>query len=115
MGTRAAIAVAMMTAFQTTSAMAGYMDGNKLLDQCGNRSSGNYMSCIGYLMGLSDAIDMTQDAGGARKQICIPVGVTTGQLLDIVVDHLKKNPADRHREAAFQVWAAYRSAFPCRQ
>jgi Rap1a immunity proteins len=69
--------------------------------------------------GLSDAQAGNLVANVARelravKSYCIPTGVTTGQVADVICKYLKDNPADRHKSAADLVTTALNDVRACR-
>lgn len=99
-------------------AHAGFFTGNQLYSECtsekGNREYlGNISTCNGYIMGVLDAAD-THAQWDKKIAICIPTGVNTGQLREIVIAELRANPALRHLPAAYFVLSAVSSAFPCK-
>ena len=60
----------------------------------------------GYVIGVSDMRD--------RLTICLPQGVTVGQLIAIVQKYLRANPEKWNHGAQDLVLNAFRTAFPCR-
>lgn len=63
-----------------------------------------------YVTGVYDS-DKTSKPFGAPY--CVPIGVTNGQLADVVYQFFEKNPAIRQRNAAHLVRVALRSVYPC--
>ena len=59
--------------------------------------------CLGYVVGAIDGMN----------GLCVPSGVTKGQLADVVAFHLRDNPAERHLPAALLVRKAINEKFPC--
>lgn len=45
---------------------------------------------------------------------CLPEGATTGQVSAVVLQYLRQNPAQLHRNSHILVREALRKAFPCR-
>jgi hypothetical protein len=67
--------------------------------------------CIGYVDAIADVMAANAINGFSA---CIPLTVRNPQLLDVVNQYLRANPAERHRAAAGLVAAALSAAFPCR-
>ena len=61
---------------------------------------------IGYIQGVHDALQPT-------RVICVPDGVTGGQLGDVVKLYIGKHPENRYRSADELVAAALKGKFPC--
>jgi Rap1a immunity proteins len=87
----------------------GYFEnGNKLLDECNaDLSTPQSGSCIGYVMGVADALT-------SLRVICTPDHSTVGQMRDIVKNQLRAHPERRHLPAATEARLALQQAFPCR-
>ena len=100
------IALALLTAcVVSTGAGAGFKDGNKLFAECTSPiSSLSYGDCLGYVQGVSDAL-------GTVVVGCVPNGVKLSQVKNVVVEHLRKNPAERHTAAAALTIAAIMEAW----
>jgi hypothetical protein len=79
---------------------AVFKDGNRLLSECVDMSYGEAM-CVGYIEAVVD------------MQACIPEGVTAQEILDTVIDYLKRNAKIRDHLATQLVGAALDEAFPC--
>ena len=69
----------------STPAFAGFNDGNTFLNTC--RENLDSMYCVGYISGLVDALAF---------EICIPNGVTPGQITATVTQVLRDKPEIRH-------------------
>ena len=89
--------------------------GNELLGFCNASRAGDASSqrarCWGYIEAVSDAMNAGAIIGGFRA--CVPLGVQTSQLQDIVVPFLVANPARRHYGGALLVAEALAQGFPC--
>lgn len=63
--------------------------------------------------------DATKEAGLFRVMAglgpCVPTGVTFGQMRDITVLFLQKQPQRRHETAASLIYEALTGAFPCQK
>jgi hypothetical protein len=71
-------------------------------------------SMTGYLTAVADVMDGRID-GATGYKFCIPVGVTRGQLIDVVLHYLERTPESRHLSAWSLVEDAYAQTFPCRK
>lgn len=94
----------------------GMVSGNDLLAFCRNPPGGSV--CTGYVMGVADALGVNRalmpPEGVAGWRACVPLQVTPGQVRDIVVADLERNPVTRHFGAAALTAKALADAFPCR-
>ena len=98
------------------SEQATAIDGNKLFEHCEffsaarlpphplDASKGGY--CIGYIQGVHDALQPI-------RVICVPDGITGGQLGDVVKLYIGNHPENRHRSADELVAAALKEKYPC--
>lgn len=87
------------------------LGGNELLAQCQRTDFNGRSWCFGYVMGVSE---MFVETGMYGLNACPSATIPQTQLVDIVVKHLKDNPADRHIGARYLIGAALYRAFPCR-
>jgi hypothetical protein len=98
-------------------AQTPYVDirtGNGLLTVCESQlGTHDYARCQSYIMGALAGLQSGHRLAGAGQIVCIPSAVTVGQILDIVVMHLRQNPQTRDIASELQVWAALYRAFPC--
>lgn len=83
--------------------------GNDVLTLC--TAPQGLTGCIAYISGVADA--MAGDNAVWDRKACIPSGVTTGQLRDIVVTGLRFRAAIRHLQAGITVATLFADAFPC--
>jgi hypothetical protein len=67
--------------------------------------------CLGYIMGIVDALDGNQIGG---QKACFSASMTGGQIRDVVVKFLQSHPEIRHYQASGVVTEALAQAFPCR-
>lgn len=94
------------TCLVASSAHAEFFDGNKLLSYMNNTESVAYRSmAMGYVTGVFDALHGIMH--------CPPPNVTTGQVNDMVRNHLEINPSTRHVAADGLVTKALSAAWPC--
>lgn len=86
-----------------------YWTGNKLLRDC-EKPQGDigHAFCMGYVTAVADA-------NRHDKDICIPQGVTIGQLVAVATQSLRNFPTTRHMDADVLLQAAFGVAWPCQQ
>jgi hypothetical protein len=82
------------------------MTGNKLYEEC---ASQDYSLCLGYLMGVSDALNATKP-----NLFCLPPGIKGNQELAVVVKYLRDHPETWHYSAWTDIGAALAVALPCK-
>ena len=87
---------------------ASAQTGNELLKIC---PANDKSSCRMYINGWIDGIIVPKSL---TKLICIPDGVTNGQMTDVFVKYLRAHPEKRHKIASILAWEATQKAFPCR-
>jgi hypothetical protein len=104
---RSLIAAALVVASLSSPVQA--MTGNELKRNCGDTGA-KYGLCVGFVVGVVDGvlIDSPPDS-----IICVPDGVSHGQMKDIVLKYMNDNPANLHFPAALLVFFALGEAFPC--
>ena len=69
--------------------------------------------CVGYVVGVSDAQQAGQGAGGAQK-VCFPAGVTATQMVTAVTAFLAAHPNKRPLAAQDLVVEALAGQFACK-
>jgi hypothetical protein len=67
---------------------------------------------VGYLMGYVEAATSVLQVA---DMLCVPPGVTLGQMARIIGKYLREHPAELHEEAHFLVYQALRRPFPCKR
>jgi hypothetical protein len=101
---------------------AGVADsGNGFLSACQySMSEDSYTAglCLGYVRGVSDAVDaLYKLTASARPEaiplFCIPKGGTNQQILDIAIKFVKEHPEKRHAATKFLILDSLIEAFPC--
>jgi hypothetical protein len=82
--------------------------GNTVMVQCSRDAEDAMMSgyCVGGVDGAATALVITGYA-------CIPVGVTTGQLIDIVLKKMQDDPEIRHLEFTIIATSTIAQTYPC--
>jgi hypothetical protein len=69
--------------------------------------------CLWYPRGLADGLSMYEETADAR--VCIDPKVTSGQLRDVVIQYIKANPKDQHKDFNITIIYAFADAWPCEQ
>jgi hypothetical protein len=88
------------------AAQAEFLSGNKLYEDLqGNINAKLY--ALGYIIGVVDR-SMNED-------ICLPAGVTQGQIQDVVINYMAAKPQMRNYSADLSVVLALRQHWPCRE
>jgi hypothetical protein len=88
------------------AAQAEFLSGNKLYEDLqGNINAKLY--ALGYIIGVVDR-SMNED-------ICLPAGVTQGQIQDVVINYLVAKPQMRNYSADLSVVLALRQHWPCKE
>lgn len=95
-----------------TPSYANFLTGNDLYEKC-NGGNIEQMVCMGYIEGVSDSLDLAR-ANNSRQQ-CVAVGVTAGQIKDVVVQYLAIHPEKRDWDAGILVISALGNAWGCKE
>jgi hypothetical protein len=95
-----------------------FYTGEELMDQCSATPADpdfqpRQARCAGYVMGVSDAVQAAQGAGGAAA-VCIPAGTAAPQLVNAVQRFLEAHPDKRRFAAKDLVQEALAASFACR-
>ena len=104
------VALAALAMLLGSPASYAYTTGNNLVEHCKDKEA--YFGsgfCYGYMMGVANILTWASE----RNRICIPDGVTGGQVASIVTKYLKENPESLHESADLLVTVALGKAFPC--
>ena len=96
-----------------------FQNGNDLLAKCRETESlpvDQYFQrgfCLGYIEGIADYLELVRETSGLGS--CIPRGVTTEQVRDVVINALTAQAADRNMDAALLAMNAISKAWNCRR
>ncbi|MFK0272708.1 Rap1a/Tai family immunity protein [Ensifer sp. NPDC090286] len=110
------LAAATLFAFSATipaPALAGFETGNDVLSACRSLRTENFFDagrCLGYVVAISDMLEINWFLYN-RVDCQMPERVTKGQVADIVVAYLERNPGTRHQSAAGLVSMAIQEQF----
>ena len=115
----AALAGALASGSATAAPVA---TGNELLQWCKNVLSNNEAESTSYTAGYCTAVvitvgDLVKSINrdlGPKLQICVPSGVSNGQMVRILVKYLEANPEKLHINATTLTILATQQAFPCK-
>jgi hypothetical protein len=91
-----------------------FVDGNTLMSWCRPRNAAGPSNplCIGYIAGVSDAVNFSrQFTGQGSNTSCTPPGVTNIQETDVVLNYLNRNPDKRDLAGVALVVAAMTEAW----
>lgn len=101
-----AVAATMLATPTHATPVSSFMDGNTLHDWC-RRETG---ACAGYVIGVHDGISLAKEPG---SWFCVPDGVKSDQIRDVVTAFLRGHPKWRHVAASQLVLWALVDAWPC--
>ena len=97
-----------------SSAQAGFVDGNELSDLCASYEANTTdparsetalfreASCVYYIIRSADATNY-----------CPPEGVTSENIIHIVIQYMDQHPSEGHLDAAQLIQRALTEQFPC--
>jgi hypothetical protein len=94
-------------------AMAGWESASELLTHCESEDNMYFGACRGYLEAVEDTYHTASRWQGFETGICMPEGVTVGQLVKVWIKYANENPETLHLTASGGVLNAYTQAFPC--
>ena len=95
-----------LTLLACTCAHAEFYNGNDLLRMM-RGSTSDQISAMGYVTGVADALH--------KVSVCVPNGVTAGQVNDVVKAFLEATPSVRHFSADSVSTAALQAVWPCKR
>lgn len=106
-----AAALALLSA-QPVENQAFYETGNTLHAQCADRDI--QVQCHAFILGALYSATTVEELVGI-KPVCVPSGVTNGQMVDIVLAYIRDNPTQRHLPGPQLILMARAAAFPCKK
>lgn len=114
-GVLLALAAGVLVSAAMSPARAGFYTGNELLAKCtADVSNPNLSICFGYVEAVADSLDWTGWVGANGTDSCVPAGVTTGQLKDVLIKALNDDPANRNVDAYLLSEVAFKNAWHCK-
>ncbi|HEV8696032.1 MAG TPA: Rap1a/Tai family immunity protein [Lysobacter sp.] len=103
------IAAAFVLTLSTGSpAKAGFFSGVELSEMCREESQ----VCVGYVMGVFDDL-LLEDSDAPESRICVPSGITGGQIVRVVNAYLAELPDQLHWQANVLVRGAIITSLRC--
>jgi len=100
--------------FAENGGVYSFLTAGQLLQVCESSEPFQYGSCLNYLAGTVDTLNMLMDMGAVTDDAyCLPSNITQTQLRFVTIKHLKNNPELLNHIAADQVAMALDEAFPC--
>jgi hypothetical protein len=110
--------VSSFPAAQAPAADLEYFTGDALFAQCSAKPTDadfavRQARCSAYVLGVSDAQQAAQGAGGAGR-VCIPPTAGSPQLVEAVVGYLQAHADKRPLAAQDLVLEALSAQFPCK-
>jgi hypothetical protein len=114
----ALVSVSGLSAAPAPAADLEYFTGDALYAQCSAKPTDadfavRQARCSGYVLGVSDAQQAAQGAGGAGR-VCIPATAGSTQLVDAVAAFLESHADKRPLAAQDLVLEALSAQFPCK-
>jgi hypothetical protein len=87
------------------------VSGNELREYCTGKDN---QACFGFILGTLDYNDLLQALSPPEgMRLCVPTGVTVGQLRDVVNKYMGQHPENAHHAATMTVINAVTTAWPC--
>lgn len=113
---RALVLLVVLAAMRPVPASAQFYTGNKVYTECtADENAATYnvarALCLGFVVGVYDVVVPLIRSSG-ESALCVPDGVTLGQVTDVVIKYLRDNPAKRNNPAASLVTEALLEAWP---
>ncbi len=115
--TAAAVSIALSApAMAADIGNAHLANGSELLTFCAKSSGHTQSACMGYIVGVSDALisDLIRDTKTPRKA-CIPRSAKGGDRAAVVVKWMSRHSDQLRQPAATLVVRALAEAYPCRK
>jgi hypothetical protein len=94
------------------NAAAGFVNGNDLYSWRTDANQRNADGCFGYITGAADALEWARV--GTTHPPCIPEGVQSTQVRDVVVNYLRDHPEQRQLGAEMLILVAMELAWNCK-
>ena len=97
-------------------AIVTFKSGEWLLSKCRSGQQRDQGDCLGFTMGLADAVSVATAYGGAcgTFRVCRPEHVTDEQVRDVIVKYLEAHPAELNSSAVAAAVRALAAVWPCR-
>jgi hypothetical protein len=96
-----------LLAFCSGLAHAEFKDGNELFQLLTSRDTLDRVDALGYVTGVADALRGTIH--------CISANATAGQISDMTLAYLRRNPENRHLPADVIIAVVLKNTWPCKK
>jgi hypothetical protein len=101
--------------FAENTGSYSFMTAGHLLTACNSTEPFHYGSCLNYIAGTIDTLNMLKNLGAVAEDIyCLPDNVTQTRLRFVTVAHIASNPEFHAYVAADQIVQALGATFPCK-
>ncbi len=88
-------------------------DGNEILTYCDENATAITKGvCLGYIQGLWTSLDLMLAMNDTK--MCIPKSATLGQVRDVTVSYIRRNPATRHEGSMILFARALAEVWSCK-
>ena len=101
-----------MAVVERANAATYFYKGSEILSLCESSNTYEANDCLEWLMGVSDTLE-AMNSWGSFKDVCVPGGVTAGQLRKVIIQGLNKEPQKLHLSASSLAIPVLANAFPC--
>jgi Rap1a immunity proteins len=113
-----AVALVVLMACEVHASAQAMRTGNDLKDVCniaarGPKGEGLELAKATFCQGFVTALLVVGRSLEEPHTFCVPVGVTVGQAIDVVLKYMNDHPSELHRPAEYFVVAAFRDAWRC--
>ena len=107
------VLAAVFALVHVTQADAKFLDGDTLHDWCLSAEVGDQEACLGYVIGVADALGPAPESdAAARLELCLPE-IDAKVAVDAVKNYLLVHPRTGGGAGADLVATALSDAFPC--
>jgi Rap1a immunity proteins len=120
---RILIVILLMSVSLPVYSLNQYLNGNQLLSDCKEiikiaENDPDYRPmpagrCHGYIISASDVHNAYAEWGHMKPTFCKPDGITSGQLVRIVMKWMEAHSESLHLAASSLVINAFNEVFPC--
>lgn len=94
-------------------AYAAALSGDELYEMCSGGTS-EVAACTLYVRGVSDTMQTMAAANNGRLGYCPPKNTAFGEMVDLGIRSIRKNPEHSHLPAPAMLAASWVQAYPCK-
>ena len=92
-----------------------FYNAGEMLEFCESESEDPNSNCVLFLTGIVESHNVLSEWDQlASKYLCVPEGVTQGQLQKIYIKYANERPETLHLSAGGFALNAFNEAFPCK-